>query len=824
MRTNLPVTDIEYPLRDGTCIVSRTDLKGRITYVNQDFLEYSGFTEEELIGKAHNIVRHPDMPEEAFQDLWDTLSAGRPWTGLVKNRRKNGDHYWVVANATPLLDGEQIVGYLSVRTRPTREQIEAHDRLYKQVKAGEAKGVRIEEGRAVAVGGFAQNNPVSTWLARSQIGDRGQAAAWVGGLTVVAAAVAAWFRQPWALAPVAVVAGVLGWGIQREAKTMAGKLRQAAYHLDHFAQGRFDGVVEAWGHDELASMLLAIKRVQTRLGFEFAETVRRANESERLRQISERIKQALDVAAANVMLADLDGKVVYANQSCLRMFEVAQTALRTKLPTFYASEVIGSDASQFHSDARAQRQFLTDLRQAHSEQMELGGRTFRLGYNPVIDASGQRLGTVIEWLDRTDELAAAEAERRVAAANAQVKQALDSCSTNVMIADANNNIIYTNKAVDDMLARNEAKLRQALPHFDARQIKGKSFDVFHKNPAHQQRLVASLQSEYKTEVKVSGLTFALTANPIVDAQGQRLGAVVEWKDRTAEVEAEAEVSRLVDGATHGDFSNRMAGSADQESFFGKLADRFNVLMDTVSNTIRDVRAAAEQLTSASEQVSATSLSLSQSASGQAASVEQTSAALEEMTSSIQKNSNSAIQTDAMAQQSAAEAEEGGEAVARTVEAMRSIAAKIAIIDDIAYQTNLLALNAAIEASRAGEHGRGFAVVAAEVRKLAERSQSASMEIKELAGNSVSMAEKAGQMLAQMMPSIHQTSELVQGISSASGEQADGVRQINSAMGLLNTTTQQNASASEQLSATAEELSAQATQLQELMSFFRLETD
>lgn len=824
MRTNLPVTQNEYPLRDGTCIVSRTDLKGRITYVNQDFLEYSGFTEEELIGKAHNIVRHPDMPAEAFQDLWDTLSAGRPWTGVVKNRRKNGDHYWVVANATPLLDGDQIVGYLSVRTRPTREQIDAHDKLYKLVQAGEAKGIRIEEGRAVAVGGFAQNNPVATWLAQSQIGERGQAAAWCGVLTVVAAAVAAWFHQPWALAPVAVVAGGLGWGIQREAKTMAGKLRQAAYHLDHFAQGRFDGVVEAWGRDELASMLLAIKRVQTRLGFEFAETVRRANESERLRQISERIKQALDVAAANVMLADLDGKVVYANQSCLRMFESAQVALRTKLPTFYAADVIGSDACQFHPDLRAQRQFLADLRQAHSEQMELGGRTFRLGYNPVIDASGQRLGTVIEWLDRTDELAAAEAERRIAAANAQVKQALDSCSTNVMIADAQNNIIYTNKAVDDMLARNEAKLRQALPHFDARQIKGKNFDVFHKNPAHQQRLVASLQSEYKTEVKVSGLTFALTANPIVDAQGQRLGSVVEWKDRTAEVEAEAEVSRLVDGATHGDFSNRMAANADQASFFGKLADRFNVLMDTVSNTIRDVRAAAEQLTSASEQVSATSLSLSQSASGQAASVEQTSAALEEMTSSIQKNSNSAIKTDAMAQQSATEAEEGGEAVAQTVEAMRSIAAKIAIIDDIAYQTNLLALNAAIEASRAGEHGRGFAVVAAEVRKLAERSQSASMEIKELAGNSVTMAEKAGQMLAQMMPSIHQTSELVQGISAASGEQADGVRQINSAMGLLNTTTQQNASASEQLSATAEELSAQATQLQELMSFFRLESD
>ncbi|MDE2076343.1 MAG: hypothetical protein KGI91_04615 [Burkholderiales bacterium] len=463
---------------------------------------------------------------------------------------------------------------------------------------------------------------------------------------------------------------------------------------------------------------------------------------------------------------------------------------------------------------------LEGLRQPLTERMVLGGRTFELGYTPVIDEAGHRLGTVVEWKDLTDDLLAADAERRVAAANAQVRQALDSCSTNVMIADANNVIIYTNKSVDEMMLRNEARLREALPHFDARQIKGKSVDVFHKNPAHQQRLLGALQGEYKTEIKVSGLTFSLTANPIVDAQGQRLGSVVEWKDRTAEVEAEAEVNRLVDGATQGDFSSRMR-SNQNDKFFGVLASRFNVLMDTISNTIRDVRAAAEQLTAASEQVSATSLSLSQAASGQAASVEQTSAALEQMTGSIQKNADNAQQTDVMAQRSAHEASEGGLVVTRTAEAMRSIAAKIAIIDDIAYQTNLLALNAAIEASRAGEHGRGFAVVAAEVRKLAERSQSASMEIRDLAGNSVGMAEKAGLMLAQMMPSINQTSELVRSISQSSEEQADGVRQINSAMSLLNSTTQQNASASEQLSATAEQLSAQATQLQELMSFFRL---
>jgi methyl-accepting chemotaxis protein len=175
----------------------------------------------------------------------------------------------------------------------------------------------------------------------------------------------------------------------------------------------------------------------------------------------------------------------------------------------------------------------------------------------------------------------------------------------------------------------------------------------------------------------------------------------------------------------------------------------------------------------------------------------------------------------MAAKAAKEAIEGGEAVTKTVEAMKAIAQKISIIDDIAYQTNLLALNAAIEAARAGEHGNGFAVVAAEVRKLAERSQVAAQEIGQLAGSSVKMAEQAGSVLTQMLPTINKTSELVQEISAASGEQANGVSQITTAMNHLNGATQQNASASEELSATAEELSGQAAQLQDMMAFFKL---
>ena len=176
----------------------------------------------------------------------------------------------------------------------------------------------------------------------------------------------------------------------------------------------------------------------------------------------------------------------------------------------------------------------------------------------------------------------------------------------------------------------------------------------------------------------------------------------------------------------------------------------------------------------------------------------------------------------MASTAARQAVEGGEAVGRTVEAMKSIAEKIGIIDDIAYQTNLLALNAAIEAARAGEHGKGFAVVAAEVRKLAERSQVAAQEIGNVAKDSVKLAERAGSLLGEMVPSIRKTSDLVQEIAAASQEQSSGVGQINGAMGQLNQATQQNASASEELAATAEELGSQAEQLQQTMTFFQLD--
>ncbi len=277
-------------------------------------------------------------------------------------------------------------------------------------------------------------------------------------------------------------------------------------------------------------------------------------------------------------------------------------------------------------------------------------------------------------------------------------------------------------------------------------------------------------------------------------------------------------AQLVSQVAAGDLTVQVKlKSGDHSSMLAGIAQ----MVVKLSSIVGEVRSAADNLSSASEEVSSTAQTMSQATSEQAASVEETSASVEEMSASVGQNAENAKVTESIASKAAQLATDGGQAVEQTVTAMKSIANKISIIDDIAYQTNLLALNAAIEAARAGTHGRGFAVVAAEVRKLAERSQVAAQEIGEVARNSVSLAEKAGSLLSDIVPGILRTSELVQEISAASDEQSSGASQINIAMSQLNQITQQNAASSEELAATAEEMSGQAEQLQELIGFFKV---
>ncbi|ANL42039.1 MULTISPECIES: HAMP domain-containing methyl-accepting chemotaxis protein [Rhizobium] len=278
-------------------------------------------------------------------------------------------------------------------------------------------------------------------------------------------------------------------------------------------------------------------------------------------------------------------------------------------------------------------------------------------------------------------------------------------------------------------------------------------------------------------------------------------------------------ARIADQIANGDLTVSPKPLSDKDA----LGLALEQMVDRLRGVVADAISAAENVSAGSQELSASSEEVSQGATEQAASAEEASASMEEMAANIKQNADNAAQTEKIARQSAKDAEASGEAVTRAVDAMRTIAQKIGIVQEIARQTDLLALNAAVEAARAGEHGKGFAVVASEVRKLAERSQSAAAEIGAMSSDTVTAAQEAGEMLGRLVPDIRKTAELVSEISAACREQDIGAAQINEAIQQLDKVTQQNAGASEQMSATSEELASQAEELQTSIAFFKVDT-
>ncbi len=403
MRTNLPITQTEYVLAEGETIVSRTDLKGKITYVNRDFIVASGFTEAELIGQPHNILRHPDMPPAAFEDMWATLKSGLPWSGMVKNRRKNGDFYWVVANATPVREGDQVVGYMSVRTRPSRQQIDGAEALYRRLRAGEAKGVVLRGGLVFKSRSAAAMDRLGGTIDRLGIGGKSL----VLGLGLAGSGLVGGIALAQASSALGALAGAgallcLGGGWRLSRRLVRG-LTLSTQQLDRYAQARFDGMITATGNDQLTASLRALKRVQTRLGFEFSDARRTAAEASRVRQ-------ALDEAATPVRISDADGTIIYINKALDGILRRDVVAFRASLgPQFDPDQVVGGSIGLFYSNPQEALARLKGLTAPTSTRMMLGGRTYDVLTSPIVDGQGRTIGTVGQWDDKTEQLAA-EAE------------------------------------------------------------------------------------------------------------------------------------------------------------------------------------------------------------------------------------------------------------------------------------------------------------------------------------------------------------------------------------------------------------------------------
>lgn len=592
-----------------------------------------------------------------------------------------------------------------------------------------------------------------------------------------------------------------------------------------------------------------------------------------------RLKQALDVCDTNIMVADNNFNIIYMNNSVQIMMRTAESDLKKEIPGFDASRLLGANIDVFHKNPSHQRQMLDRLSSVYRTQIKVGGRSFSLIANPITDSNGKRLGTVVEWDDQTERLAMELERDRIASDNTRIRTALDNVNASVMMADANRNIIYTNKAVIKTLRDAQSDLRKDLPNFNVDNLMGNSIDQFHKNPQHQMTMLDRMVAPHQAKILVGGRHMSFLATPVFGAKGERLGTVVEWSDETAQVRIQQELDDIIAAANDGRLDARIS-MQDKVGFFAELSKGLNSLLDGTSKFVHDmggifeamadgdltrtiqneyrgefetiknnannsiaklsesllrIQQASSAVRSSANEVAQGADDLSRRTESQASSLEETASSMEEMTATVKQTSENALQANTLAAEAKTKAQAGGRIVQDAVLAMSEILRSsnkindiIGVIDEIAFQTNLLALNAAVEAARAGEQGRGFAVVAGEVRTLSQRSAAAAKEIKDLIRDSVSKVEtgsklvnQSGQTLADIVDAVEKVAVVISDVSNAAIEQNSGIGQINQAITQMDEMTQQNAALVEESSAASRSMSEEAGNMNNLISFFRM---
>ena len=497
----------------------------------------------------------------------------------------------------------------------------------------------------------------------------------------------------------------------------------------------------------------------------------------------------------------------------------------------------------------------------------------------ITHGDGDELEDLMGSLDamQSNLRASIEADSKLSQENGRIRCALEAVSANVMVADSDCNIIFMNDAVLGMMRSAESDIRSELPNFDANNLVGQNIDLFHKNPAHQRQMLASLSSSHRASIAVGGRKFDLTATPITEAGGTRIGTAVEWTDRTAALAVEGEVDHIVAAAKAGDLkrrinlegktgfyenlsrgvnelvdvSDRVIGDtlrvfaalvegrlteridADYDGVYGQLKSDANKTVGKLTEIVSEIQKSSASVSTGAAEMSEGNADLSNRTEQQASSLQETASSMEEMTSTVSQNADNARQANQLAVQAREQAEAGGEVVNCAVTAMNAIndsSTKISdiigVIDEIAFQTNLLALNASVEAARAGEQGRGFAVVASEVRNLAGRSATAAKEIKELIEDSAGkvdegsrLVNESGETLDEIVNAVKKVTDIVAEIAAAGQEQSAGIDQVNRAVTQMDDMTQQNAALVEEAAAASASISDQAKNLTQLMTFF-----
>lgn len=392
-KNNGPVTQKEYPLKEGITIVSRTDLHGNIIEANEDFIEASGFEWKDLVGQPHNILRHPDVPAAVFKDFWTTLQAGKPWSQIVKNRRKNGDHYWVKANATPIFENGEIKGYMSVRIPATRAEITAAEKAYQQISAGK---LTLECGYPVTLA--YKLNPFTRFESSHLIIFFSLLLLLSINAQLFTNKIPAFVSE---LLDIVFILLILATSVITNRK-----LKKTYEHLTCIAEGHFNQQIDSSGHNLISRMLGRLKSMQIRLGADFDDVKASLNSSMR-------IERALESASSNIMVVDRFRNIIFMNKAVKKMLKKVEPELKKDLPNFDADNLMRESIDVFHQHPEHQANLLDHLTDTYEARIKVGNATIDLIVDPIFSQDKKRIGTVAEWKNVTEQLAIEENIKKI---------------------------------------------------------------------------------------------------------------------------------------------------------------------------------------------------------------------------------------------------------------------------------------------------------------------------------------------------------------------------------------------------------------------------